>query len=30
LPDSVLDVQLRWNGVPIDRRIAFAPKTITD
>ncbi len=29
LPESLRDVQLRWNGVPIDRRIAFAPETIT-
>lgn len=29
LPKGVQNVQLRWRGVPIDRRIAFQPETIT-
>ena len=29
LPASARDAQLRWNGVPIDERIAFQPQTIT-
>ena len=29
LPQSMADARLRWNGVTIDRRIAFQPETIT-
>ena len=29
LPDSLKDVPLRWKGVPVDRRIAFRPESIT-
>jgi len=29
LPASLSDVWLYWRGVPIDRRIAFSPETIT-
>jgi hypothetical protein len=29
LPDALKGVQLRWHGVPITERIAFAPETIT-
>lgn len=29
LPEQLQGVQLRWRGVPVDTRIAFAPETIT-
>jgi hypothetical protein len=29
LPTSMRSSQLRWRGVPVDRRIAFLPETIT-
>jgi hypothetical protein len=29
MPASLSEVRLRWRGVPVDRRIAFRPETIT-
>lgn len=29
LPDSLAEAPLRWRGVPVDRRIALRPETIT-
>jgi hypothetical protein len=29
LPQGASGAQIRWRGVPVDRRIAFAPETIT-
>lgn len=29
LPDSLRGARLRWNGVPVDERVAFRPETIT-